>query len=61
MKKSVVLDCKELSYLQTAVQRMMWCWQAQRDTRRPDADKQLEQYRRLYEKIARALPGQDDG
>jgi hypothetical protein len=60
MTKGMVLDGKELSDLQTAVKRMIWLWKAQRGTRHPDADIHLKQYRRLYEKIARALRDRED-
>jgi hypothetical protein len=51
MKKNVVFDSTELRYLKTAVKRMIWLWQAQRDTQRLDADKHMERYRRLPDQM----------
>jgi hypothetical protein len=55
MKTKVKLNSKELGYIETALERMIWFWQAQRGILHPDTDKHLKQYRRLYQKITRAL------
>jgi hypothetical protein len=61
IKKGMVFEREELDYLQTAVKRMIWRWQARKNFADADADEGLERYQLLYEKIAKALSGQDRG
>ncbi len=61
IKKGMDFEREELDYLQTAVKRMIWRWQAQKNFAHADADERLERYQLLHEKIAKALSGQDGG
>ncbi|UCC89474.1 MAG: hypothetical protein JSV81_09225 [Anaerolineales bacterium] len=54
MKKSVDFEPNELADLQAAVIRMLWAWQARKETKYPGAEKYIERYQRLYVKIASA-------
>ncbi len=61
MKQNVVFESNELADLQTAVIRMLWAWQARKDTEHPNADEYIERYQRLYLKISNARWDQADG
>lgn len=54
MRKRVVFEADELNDLKTAVIRMLWAWQARKETNYPNADKHIERYQRLYVKITNA-------